>query len=120
MDPVYLGVGQRPAAALRREKALSQAGDSMRYVTGSVAHFANEAGAAEEAHDTPATAALVRATLGLLADPAARRRLGEAGHARAVQVFDVQAMVRAFEAFYVASVSEAEPASAPALGGWRV
>jgi glycosyltransferase involved in cell wall biosynthesis len=62
-------------------------------------------------------AALAAATIELLRDPARRRQLGEAGLTRAVQLFDVQAMVRQFEELYVATVRDAQPARSPVFGG---
>jgi glycosyltransferase involved in cell wall biosynthesis len=61
-------------------------------------------------------AALAATTLELLRDPALRRRMGEAGQARAAQAFDVRAMVSQFEDLYIATARDRLPAQSPAFG----
>jgi glycosyltransferase involved in cell wall biosynthesis len=61
--------------------------------------------------------ALAAATLELVRDPALRVRLGEAGRARAVAVFDIKSMVRQFEDLYVSVARDGRAAPTLALGG---
>jgi glycosyltransferase involved in cell wall biosynthesis len=60
--------------------------------------------------------ALTASTLELLRDPALRHRMGEAGRARAANVFDVKVMVKQFEDLYVATVGGEGRASTVASG----
>jgi glycosyltransferase involved in cell wall biosynthesis len=62
-------------------------------------------------------AALASATMTLLRDSSLGRQMGQAGHARAVQVFDVKAMVKQFEELYVATGGDGRPARLSAVAG---